>query len=134
VNPETNDLFGAPVDLHSGRSATPTGSGLEPKVAAPAKRRRPCKPSRDRVSAVRGGGPASVENVSERLMRRREVQRMTGLSRSSLYRLIASKEFPPPIKLSEKCVAWLESEVSEWIASRICTREAQWDRAGRGRT
>lgn len=55
----------------------------------------------------------------ERLMRRPDVLRDTGLSRSSLYRKIAANEFPPPIKLSEKSVAWVESEVTAWIARQI---------------
>lgn len=56
---------------------------------------------------------------SERFIRRREVQRLTGLSRSSLYRLIAEKDFPPAIQLSTNTVAWLESEVNAWILDRV---------------
>jgi prophage regulatory protein len=56
---------------------------------------------------------------SERFIRRREVQRLTGLSRSSLYRLIAEKDFPPAIQLSTNTVAWLESEVNVWILDRV---------------
>ena len=55
----------------------------------------------------------------DRVIRRREVQYNTGLSRSSLYRLIASGNFPPPIQLSENAVGWLATEVSAWIAGRV---------------
>jgi prophage regulatory protein len=69
---------------------------------------------------------ASVDNGRERLLRRREVQRITGLSRSTLYRLIAAKDFPSGIKVSTNAVAWLESEVDHWIARRVAeTRGAQ---------
>lgn len=54
-----------------------------------------------------------------RLLRRREVQHITGLSRSSLYRLIAAGEFPKAIQLSTKSVAWLEVEVDEWVGARV---------------
>lgn len=60
-----------------------------------------------------------VVSKPERLLRRAEVQRDTGLSRSTLYRKIAASEFPAPIQLSEKSVAWVESEVASWIARTI---------------
>ena len=62
---------------------------------------------------------ATLDPYHDRLMRRPEVQRTTGLSRSSLYRLIAEGRFPPSIRLSEKSVAWLASEVDGWIAERV---------------
>lgn len=52
------------------------------------------------------------------LLRRPEVSRRTGLSRTTLYRLVQSKEFPAPRQLGARAVAWVESEVSAWIESR----------------
>ena len=73
--------------------------------------------------ASAGGKRASLlvtlDPHRDRLMRRPEVQRTTGLSRSSLYRLIAEGRFPASIHLSEKSVAWLASEVDGWIAERV---------------
>ena len=65
--------------------------------------------------------PRAVGRVDkrERLLRRPEVQRDTGLSRSGLYRKIAANEFPKAIHLSENSVAWVESEVAAWIARQI---------------
>ena len=54
----------------------------------------------------------------ERLLRRREVLTKTGLSASTLYRRIQAGTFPPPVELGPKAVAWRESEVLAWIASR----------------
>lgn len=51
-------------------------------------------------------------------LRRREVEQLTGLSRSSLYDLMAKGAFPRPIKLTGKAVAWPENAVAEWLASR----------------
>lgn len=63
------------------------------------------------------------ENIAvaprERFLRRPEVEHLTGLSRSSLYRLIEAKEFPPSIKLSKCAAAWPLSSIEAWIASRI---------------
>ena len=54
-----------------------------------------------------------------RIIRRPEVEAITGLSRSTIYSKIDTGVFPKPIKLSERSVGWLESEVQEWITERI---------------
>ena len=51
----------------------------------------------------------------DRLLRLREVLRLTGLSRSTLYRKLKANEFPKPVKLGKRAVAWRESEVIDWI-------------------
>jgi len=53
------------------------------------------------------------------LLNRQSVQTRTTLSRSSLYAMIAKGEFPSPIKISDRRVAWPEATVNEWIQSRI---------------
>lgn len=54
-----------------------------------------------------------------RLLRRPEVERLTGLRRSTIYELIREGRFPKSIQLSKKSVAWVETEIYEWIATRI---------------
>ena len=54
-----------------------------------------------------------------RLIRRPEVEKRTGLSRSSLYDKIRNQEFPAPVSLGASAVAWIESEVNAWIQARI---------------
>ena len=49
---------------------------------------------------------------------------VTGKSRSSIY---ADKSFPRPIKLSDRCSAWLASEIRAWQRGRI---EASRERRG----
>jgi prophage regulatory protein len=53
-----------------------------------------------------------------RLLRRRAVEDLTGLPRSSLYAAIQHGRFPKPVRLSARSVAWRASEVLEWVASR----------------
>lgn len=53
------------------------------------------------------------------VLRRPQVETRTGLSRSSLYALIASGRFPAPIRLTPNTVGWLEHEVERWIAQRV---------------
>ena len=57
-----------------------------------------------------------------RLMRLHEVVQLTGVSRSTIYRWMANGEFPKQISLGGKTVAWLESDVDDWIQLRIGNR------------
>lgn len=43
----------------------------------------------------------------------------TGLSRSSIYSYVSQKRFPAPIRLGARSVGWLETDINDWIASRI---------------
>ncbi len=56
--------------------------------------------------------------TTNRLMRLSEVQRLTALPKSSIYHLMKQNDFPQPLKLSKRTVAWKESDVLEWIESR----------------
>ena len=51
-------------------------------------------------------------------MRRRSVERMTGLSKSTLYRLIKKGEFPQPLRMTRKAVRWRREEINEWLSHR----------------
>lgn len=61
----------------------------------------------------------AIDPTQERLMRRPEVLRVTGLSRTSMYRLIAAHDFPRPVSLSAKTVGWPASQVYAWVAARV---------------
>ncbi|WP_252973530.1 helix-turn-helix transcriptional regulator [Vibrio navarrensis] len=58
-----------------------------------------------------------------RLIRFQEVLAMTGLSRSSMYRFIEENQFPAQVQLGDRAVAWVESEVQEWIRLRVLNRQ-----------
>lgn len=65
-----------------------------------------------------------------RLIRREVVLQATGLSRSAMYRLMSSGQFPRPVSITRTSVAWLLSEVEAWIASKIADRNAAGGRGG----
>lgn len=46
------------------------------------------------------------------------VMRMTGLGRSTIYRLIAEKKFPCPVRLGPRAVAWRRSDLDRWSEAR----------------
>jgi prophage regulatory protein len=54
----------------------------------------------------------------DRLFRRRDVEAIVGLSRSSIYAAMKAGTFPVPVKLGCRTVAWRESEIDEWVNSR----------------
>jgi prophage regulatory protein len=56
------------------------------------------------------------------ILRRPDVERATGLSRSTIYELIARGDFPKPIKLSARAVGWPENTIREWQESRKAAR------------
>lgn len=51
-----------------------------------------------------------------------DVIKATGVPRSTLYRLISNGDFPQPIKLGERSVAWSSAEIEAWMARRIAAR------------
>ncbi len=61
-----------------------------------------------------------------------KVMAVTGLAKTSLYELIREKSFPPPVRLGTRTVAWVRSEVTQWVAERISSsRAAKPDSVGR---
>jgi len=61
--------------------------------------------------------------VVMKLIKLRDVMNTTGLGRSTIYKYIANGNFPKPVSLGVKAVAWVESEVQEWIIERIEDRD-----------
>ena len=55
-----------------------------------------------------------------RILRRKQVESRTGLSRSTIYARIAEGSFPSPIDLGgDRAVGWVEAEIEAWLQSRI---------------
>jgi prophage regulatory protein len=53
------------------------------------------------------------------LIRIKEVMAMTGVSRTFIHKHRKDGDFPEPIHLSSKSIAWVRSSVDEWIQSKI---------------
>lgn len=58
-----------------------------------------------------------LEDVT--FLRLPEVKAVTGLSKTSLYALIRDRNFPAPIRLGPRAVAWVRSEVKQWAVNRV---------------
>jgi prophage regulatory protein len=55
------------------------------------------------------------------ILRRKQVEIRTGLSRSTIYARIAAGTFPKPIDLGSRAVGWIEAEIDAWLKSCIET-------------
>ena len=56
---------------------------------------------------------------TDRLLPVADVCHQTTLSRAFIYDLVRRGEFPRPIKLSPNRVAWPQTAVANWIATKI---------------
>ncbi|ENR6546211.1 AlpA family transcriptional regulator [Vibrio cholerae] len=63
-----------------------------------------------------------MQNEPIRLITLREVIELTSISRSSIYKYISENKFPQRISVGERSVRWVESEVQEWINSKVALR------------
>lgn len=54
----------------------------------------------------------------DRHYRRKDVEAITGLSCSTLYLMMSREEFPRPVKITGRAVAWPESVIRNWLAER----------------
>ncbi|MBX3678543.1 MAG: AlpA family transcriptional regulator [Rhodocyclaceae bacterium] len=60
-----------------------------------------------------------TEPTKYTVIRRREVEARTGLSRSTIYERIRAGTFPAPVSLGARAVGWVESEISDWLVDQI---------------
>jgi len=64
--------------------------------------------------------------MSEQILKLPEVTKLTGLARSTIYKLISEDRFPKQIKLTSFSSGWIKSEIDYWIDERIAlSRESR---------
>ena len=68
------------------------------------------------VVARRAG--ADLERSGAIFLRIGSVMRITGLGRSTIYRLMADDQFPHPVKLTKRVVAWRRADLERWGEAR----------------
>lgn len=66
---------------------------------------------------------ALIPSNEDSFLRLPAVQARVPYSRSAIYAMVAEGRFPAPVRLGDRAVAWLSSEVSQWIDERM--REAR---------
>lgn len=56
-----------------------------------------------------------ADNMNDKILRRAAVEEMTGLSRSTLYRMMDRGEFPRPARIGQRAVGWRQSTIVLWL-------------------
>jgi prophage regulatory protein len=65
-----------------------------------------------------GHRQSNKEAYQMKFLRRPQVERLTGLSRSSIYAMVADGRFPRQVKISRRAVAWREADIFEWMNNK----------------
>ncbi|EDL69130.1 conserved domain protein [Vibrio campbellii HY01] len=64
--------------------------------------------------------------MTMRFLRIQDVMSLTGLGRSTIYKFMADEtDFPKSVPIGGRAVAWVESEIEEWMESRLSMRDNQ---------
>ena len=79
---------------------------------------RPCRSLPDLRFRCVVGKSAGAIMTATRLINEKQVLALIGLSRSTLWRLEQSGQFPSRLQVSTRAVRWNLAEVLEWIESR----------------
>ena len=61
--------------------------------------------------------PEPIRRPPNAIIRRAEVERETGLSRSTIYQRIKAGTFPPPVHLGIRSVGWRVADIEAFLAS-----------------
>ncbi len=69
-------------------------------------------------SAHPQGTHAEATAPQPMFLRMSAVVQMTGLGRTTIYRLMADDAFPSPVKLGPRAIAWRKVDVERWGATR----------------
>ena len=58
-------------------------------------------------------------NIQKEFLRMKDIQQMTALSKSTIYRLISEGSFPKQVKIGKRTVVWVRSDVSNWMDQQL---------------
>jgi prophage regulatory protein len=53
------------------------------------------------------------------ILRRKQVELRTGLSRSTIYLRVREGSFPRPINLGGRAVGWVNTDIDQWVEQQI---------------
>jgi len=50
-----------------------------------------------------------------KLIRRHQLEANLGISRSTIYQMMASGEFPKPLRIGRRAVGWRVEDIEKWL-------------------
>jgi prophage regulatory protein len=57
-----------------------------------------------------------TQQLIDRILRPREVARITGLSRTTIWRGVNAGTFPRPVRITSSTIGWCQTDVADWLA------------------
>ncbi|MCC7288063.1 MAG: AlpA family phage regulatory protein [Burkholderiaceae bacterium] len=82
----------------------------------------PVSPSTAFATTSRNG-VSSTTDLTFQFLRLPAVVQLTGLGRSTIYRLVAAREFPAPVRVARRAVAWRRADLDRWGETRQASSE-----------
>lgn len=71
------------------------------------------------LGSIKGENSSPIEQAApDKILRTKEVQELTGLSRTTIWRLERKGEFPARVSLCAGSIGWRSSEVEKWVKNR----------------
>jgi prophage regulatory protein len=65
-----------------------------------------------------------MAKILQRMLRRKEVEAVTGMPRSTIYERMAVGKFPRPVfPDGARSARWIEAEIIDWQAAQIAARD-----------
>ena len=58
-------------------------------------------------------------SAAGRFLRINDVVATVGLSRATIYRMIANDQFPKQVRITQQCIGWWQPAIDEWVRSRL---------------
>jgi prophage regulatory protein len=80
----------------------------------------PTKPAARRAPSRQ---PLHAAQIADALLRLSTVLALTALSKTTVYGLIAKREFPQPIRRGKRCSRWRSADVTAWLQAQ-CVKGA----------
>ena len=62
--------------------------------------------------------PLHAAQLADALLRLPTVQAIVGLSKTTIYTLVARREFPQPIRRGNRCTRWRSADVTAWLQAQ----------------
>jgi len=70
------------------------------------------------IGAVNSATTSKQSISNDRIIRAKEVVEMTGLSRTTIWRMERYKSFPARVSLGKNSVGWKMSDIQNWVKTR----------------
>lgn len=65
--------------------------------------------------------PIEAVNLPNALLKVQTITAAAGISSATIYRKVATGDFPAPVRLGARCTRWKSGDVQAWMAAQTTT-------------